>query len=187
MSASIVRRAARPLVPWKNGMGRTREIAVYPPDAGSDNFVWRVSVAEVTSAAPFSTFAGIDRHIVLLDGAGFSMTLDQQTTHALVVPWRPFAFAGEAGVTVALAGGPTLDFNLMVRRARARGEVVAWCRPGACPIDAQTVLVYAARGSIGTPDGRLQAGDTWLAPAAGADFTLAADSVALTVRITGIA
>lgn len=186
MSASIRRRDDCPLVPWKNGLGRTRQMAVYPADAGADDFLWRVSVAEVTSAAPFSRFPGIDRHIVLLDGAGFSMTLHGGETHALDTPWVPFAFAGEARVEIALAGGPTVDFNLMVRRAHALGEVTTWHGPGRYPIDADTVLVYAARGDIATPDGALQAGDAWLPPAAGSYATLAGDAVALVIRITDV-
>jgi hypothetical protein len=184
MSASILRRDDCPLVPWKNGLGRTRQLAVYPPGAGSDDFLWRVSVAEVTSAAPFSTFPGVDRHIVLLDGAGFRMTLDDRMTHVLDTPWLPFAFAGEASVAVALAGGPTVDFNLMARRAQACGEVIVWRGPGIYPIDAHTVFVYAARGDIATPDGVLEPGDAWLAPAVRSCATLAGDAVALAVRIT---
>ncbi|NMW25795.1 HutD family protein, partial [Rhodanobacter denitrificans] len=89
----IIRLADCPSQPWKNGLGRTREIAVQPSAAGGDGFLWRVSVAEVDSAAPFSAFAGIDRQIVLLDGAGFTMTLDDGRVHALTTPFVPFAFA----------------------------------------------------------------------------------------------
>lgn len=183
MSASIVRRDACPLVPWKNGLGCTREMAVYPPNASSADFLWRVSVAEVTGAAPFSLFPGIDRHIVLLEGEGFTMTLDHRRTHALDTPWLPYAFAGEARVEVALAGGPTVDFNLMVRRSQARGDVVVWRGPGEHRIESGMVLVYCADGNVRTPDGELEPGDAWLAPAPGGFATLTADAVALAVRI----
>src|SRR4029453_7140835 len=55
--------------PWKNGAGRTTEIAVHPAGAGLDAFAWRVSIASVERNGPFSAFPGIDRTIVLLDGA----------------------------------------------------------------------------------------------------------------------
>jgi len=180
----IVRLADRPSQPWKNGLGRTRELAVHPSAADSGDFIWRVSIAEVDSAAPFSLFAGIDRQIALLDGDGFTMTLDDGRVHALTTPYAPFAFPGEARVEVALAGGPTRDFNLMVRRARARGDVQAWRGPATGAPDPATVLVYCARGTIDTPDGRLHAGDAWrpMAPAS-APLTLHDDTVALVVRV----
>lgn len=174
----IVRLHDCPPQPWKNGLGRTREIAVEPPGAGMDGFVWRISVAEVDSAAPFSAFPGIDRTIALLDGAGFAMALDDGRVHALTTPCVPFAFPGEAQVAVTLAGGPTRDFNLMVRRARARGAVQVLRTPGRHALAASTVLVYCARGRIETADGALAAGDAWRPPP-DAGVALAADAVAL--------
>jgi environmental stress-induced protein Ves len=169
MKSSIIRAQDCLPQPWKNGLGTTREIAVHPSGASGDDFLWRVSIAEVDSAAPFSSFPGIDRHIALLDGVGFTMTLDDGRVHALTTPFAPFAFAGEAKVAVTLADGPTRDFNLMVRRAQARGEVVVWQKAGAYPLDSTIVLLYAARGEIETDAGTLHAGDAWLAsgPAVG--------------------
>jgi environmental stress-induced protein Ves len=54
---------------WKNGAGTTREIAVEPAGAGTDDFDWRLSLAEVDRDAPFSAFPGVDRCIVLLRGS----------------------------------------------------------------------------------------------------------------------
>ncbi|KAF1007066.1 MAG: Protein Ves [Luteibacter sp.] len=144
-------------VPWKNGLGITREIAVSPEGAGMDEFLWRVSIADVDTASPFSTFSGIDRTIVLLEGDGFTMTLDGDREHALTVPCEPFAFPGEAKVDVTLAGGATRDFNLMVRRGKARGEVRVL--RGKVDVN-QAALVHLVRGA-GFADGMpLQAGDT---------------------------
>ncbi|MEO6798346.1 MAG: HutD family protein [Rhodanobacter sp.] len=180
----IIRLAECPWQAWKNGLGRTCEVAVQPPAAGSDDFLWRVSVAEVDSAAPFSCFPGIDRQIVLLDGAGFTMTLDDSHTHALTTPYAPFAFPGEAKVDVSLAGGVTRDFNLMVRRNRVLGDVQIWTGPGARMPEPATALVFCARGEIDTVDGRLCAGDAWL-PTLPANESpkLRDDAVALIVRI----
>jgi hypothetical protein len=184
----IVRLADCPPQPWKNGLGRTREIAVEPAGAGIDEFLWRVSVAEVDSAAPFSAFPGIDRQIVLLDGAGFTMTLDDGRTHALTAPFAPFAFAGEARVEVALAGGPTRDFNLMLRRGRMGGGIAVWREAGTHRADAATVLVYCARGTIDGADGTLQAGDAWRPSSpASAALALQPGALALVVRLGAVA
>jgi environmental stress-induced protein Ves len=173
-----------PPQPWKNGLGQTREMAVQPVSDSSHDLLWRVSIAEVTCAAPFSAFPGIDRTIVLLDGAGFTMTLDGGQTHALTTRFVPFAFPGEAAVEVQLAGGPTRDFNLMVRRTQARGEVQVWREAATHALDPAIVLIYCARGGIDTTDGTLHAGDAWrpVGTQAGA-VTVRADTVALVARV----
>ena len=184
MSTVIIRaQDCRPIA-WKSGRGVTREIAVHPASADIEHFIWRTSVAEVNSDAPFSSFPSVDRHIVLLDGAGFTMTLDDDRTHALDTPFVPFAFAGESTVAVALTGGPTRDFNLMVRRANASGEVVVLREPGVHHLDPTTVLLYAAQGEVKTRDGTLQAGDSYLVAGAASDpVTVGKDSIALVIRI----
>ncbi|CAM5401131.1 HutD/Ves family protein [Rhodanobacter lindaniclasticus] len=178
----IIRLADCPLQPWKNGLGRTRELAVQT-SADGGGFDWRISIAEVDSAAPFSSFPGIDRQIVLLDGAGFTMTLDDGRVHALTTPFEPFAFPGEARVQVTLAGGPTRDFNLMLRRGRVRGGIEVWRNAGAQPIDDACKLVYGAHGTIDCADGTLQPGDAWRPRPDGCALSLRPGALALAVRI----
>jgi uncharacterized protein len=180
---SIIRlRECRP-TPWKNGMGRTRELAIHPADASMDDFSWRVSVAEVDSASPFSAFPGIDRHIALLQGAGFTMTLDDGHVHSLTTPFTPFAFPGESHVSIRLIGGPTRDFNLMIRRERARGELVVW--EGACRqvVDDAVALIFCAQGHVDTSEGRLQPGEAWLPLRQTDRVTLNSNTLALVARV----
>jgi uncharacterized protein len=171
-------------VPWKNGLGITREIAVEPKGATMDDFTWRVSIADVDTASPFSRFPGIDRTIVLLEGDGFTMRLDGEHEHALTTPCVPFAFAGEAVVEVALAGGATRDFNLMVRRDAAHGAIDVVHGPVTLTLDGDTVLFYLAVGDAlipGTATQPIRAGDS----VRGArEITLAAGATALLVRVS---
>jgi uncharacterized protein len=160
-------------VPWKNGLGITRELAVEPAGATMETFAWRVSIADVDTASPFSTFPGIDRTIVLLEGAGFTMVLDGEREHALITPLVPFAFPGEASVDVRLAGGATRDFNLMVRRGLASARLEVLHGPG---VFEGVKLAYVAEGN-GTADGQpVTAGD---AVFDATSLTLAAGSKAL--------
>ena len=166
-------------VPWKNGLGITREIVVEPPGATMDDFLWRVSIADVDTASPFSAFPGIDRIIVLLEGDGFTMTLDGEREHALTTPCAPFAFAGEAQVDVTLAGGATRDFNLMVRRGKARGTVDVVHGPAI--VDATDVaLLYVAMGNAVADGNSCQTGDSITHPQT---IELAPNTTALLVRI----
>ena len=111
-----------PVTEWKNGGGTTREIVSSPPYAEPDAFDWRVSIATIAQGGPFSTFAGVDRTIMLLDGDGVRLQSDG-FDHVLDVPHQPFDFDGEAPVDCALLGGVSTDLNLMVRRGQGRAEL----------------------------------------------------------------
>jgi hypothetical protein len=118
--------ATVPATPWKNGGGSTRELACWPPSAGAgadmDNFGWRVSVATIAVPGPFSAFPGVDRQIMLLQGDGVHLR-GQGWQHTLGERWQPFTFSGDEPVDCSLRGGPSIDFNLMLRRGTWRGHV----------------------------------------------------------------
>ncbi|MCQ9617734.1 HutD family protein [Paenalcaligenes niemegkensis] len=134
-------------VPWKNGGGSTKEIIVSPEGAQIDDFLWRVSIAEVKTEGEFSVFPDIQRNISLLKGE--SMVLNNRTTgltHSLF-PLRPFDFDGEHQIAAFLPDGPTLDFNVMVRRSARLQAHVALLEKDACvSADASEVLLYCAEG-----------------------------------------
>lgn len=123
------RLAELPAMPWKNGGGTTREIACQPPGAGLDTFDWRVSIATIAAAGPFSAFPGVDRVIMLLDGAGVHLR-GEGVDHRLDTPLTPFAFAGDVALACDLLGGASTDFNLMTRRGKLRAEVRVWRAAG---------------------------------------------------------
>jgi environmental stress-induced protein Ves len=104
-------------VPWKNGGGSTTEIAVFPPDAGFDDFDWRVSLATISADGPFSVFPGVDRTLVLVEGHGVTLDIDGEPV--LVSAAEPVAaFEGDARVAAKLNRGATVDFNVMTRTDR---------------------------------------------------------------------
>ena len=116
----ILRAAAYEAVPWKNGLGTTREILRHPPAAA--DFIYRLSIAEVTQSGPFSAFPGTDRIIMLLDGGGFELAFADGRSHALTARHAPFRFDGGVPAACTVAGGPSQDLNLMVRRDAARAD-----------------------------------------------------------------
>ncbi|GAB3626478.1 Protein Ves [Pandoraea terrae] len=154
--------------PWKNGGGVTRELAVAPPRASLDNFVWRASVADVSASGPFSTFPGIDRVIVLLDGDGMVLAGADGTSHRLTTRFAPHVFPGETPIEATLTGGATRDFNLMVRRAHARGAVEIHRETTTLVVEDDTLAVlchvlqgeWLLAGEAISPASRLGPGDT---------------------------
>lgn len=175
VTATVIRAAELVASPWKNGGGVTREIASHVPSARVDGgaldaFAWRVSVADVATAGPFSRFDGVDRTLVLLSGAG--MLLDERAeqgndghTHALTKPLDVARFRGEAAIDARLVDGATRDFNLMVRRNAATGTLDVVRGGSQRTLNADVALLYCAVGVAEVTIGdaapvRLAVGDT---------------------------
>lgn len=114
-----------PVTPWKNGGGITRELYSYPTATSFDAFLWRVSIADVAQSGAFSAFPGVDRVITLLEGDGMTLLADHGG-RALLMPLQPYRFRGEEKISVQLERAGCRDFNLMLRRGAATGEVNVW-------------------------------------------------------------
>jgi uncharacterized protein len=112
-------------MPWRNGGGTTTEIVVEPANVAltGARFVYRVSIAEVTSDGPFSRFDGYDRHIVMLSGAGMKLDCGVQGLIELRTAFAPRSFSGDWDVLASLVAGPVRDFNVIVDRTRASSSL----------------------------------------------------------------
>jgi environmental stress-induced protein Ves len=108
-----------PWVPWRNGGGRTRELLAWPT---REDWLVRVSVAEIESDGPFSAFEGVDRCFAVLAGAGVVLSLPRGEVR-LHAGDPALAFPGEAAPLCRLIAGPTRDLNLMTRRLAGRGSM----------------------------------------------------------------
>ncbi|MEK2602274.1 HutD family protein [Burkholderia arboris] len=148
VNATLIRAADLVASPWKNGGGVTREIGAFPPGAALDAFAWRVSVADVGMAGPFSRFDGIDRTLVLLSGAGMTLAEAGGVQHVLDAPLARADFAGETAIDATLHDGATRDFNLMTRRSAARGALDVWYAGAHRVAHADTVLLFCAAGAV---------------------------------------
>ena len=101
---------------WRNGGGETAEIAVSPEDAGLDDFDWRVSMARVESAGPFSLFPGVYRTLSILEGEGVVLDIEGRLPVRLTGVSEPYGFPADVAVHAGLVGGPITDLNVMTRR-----------------------------------------------------------------------
>ena len=129
--------------PWKNGGGSTMEIAVFPPEAGLMAFDWRISLATITASGPFSSFPGIDRSLMLVDGDSVQLTLDGTRKVVLSAAQPMLWFPGEAAVE-AQVKWPTTDFNVMTRRDRCRHQLEKITAPGRLLRRSETTLLFVA-------------------------------------------
>jgi hypothetical protein len=109
-------------IPWKNGSGVTRELYRYPKDSSFENLFWRVSVADVEKCSDFSVFPGIDRIITLLHGQSMELRNNGEVITSLL-PFEPHFFHGEDHITARAFGDNCQDFNLMLRRGVASGNI----------------------------------------------------------------
>lgn len=139
------------VMPWKNGLGTTTEIAVHPPGAGLDDFAWRLSIADLAASGPFSTFPGIERIILQTEGEPMELVHEGRDRHRLAL-LSPYRFDGAWPTHGELGGTPARDFNIMARRALlrpsaavhslARGSTVCLC------LAAETQIIHAFRGRV---------------------------------------
>jgi environmental stress-induced protein Ves len=111
----ILRAANYKVMPWKNGLGSTTEIAISLASDGLGDFDWRVSMAQVTSDGPFSSFPGIDRTLMILDGDGIILTVANRAS-ARLDHTSIHTFPGDQPTSAVLTNGPIVDLNVMSRR-----------------------------------------------------------------------
>lgn len=119
---TLVRRHEQPEMPWANGGGSTRQVAIEPVDGSlAAGFTWRVSCARVDSDGPFSRLPGVDRSLWLWRGAGVRLATPQGEV-LLAAPFARHDFAGELAVHCTRLAGVCEDVNVMTNRARCRSE-----------------------------------------------------------------
>ncbi len=139
-------------MPWKNGLGMTTELAVFPPDAGlvDKPFDWRVSIADIDNHCEFSRFPGYDRSILLIEGAGMELSFDSAPSQRIDQPHLPFNFKGETQTYCRLLDGPVRDFNVMSARAKCTHACEMPTSPG--PIrwrqHSEILLIYCLSGGF---------------------------------------
>jgi environmental stress-induced protein Ves len=128
-------------MPWRNGAGVTREIA--RELAQGENFAWRLSLASLQANGPFSSYAGYQRCVALVEGRGFRLHVAGTGTKTLAARGAHVLFAGAAAASCELLDGPCTDLSLIVHE------------PGT--IDSVTRLAISAEQSVQDAPGKLQA------------------------------
>jgi environmental stress-induced protein Ves len=183
----VIRRADVSQVPWKNGLGITSELAVWPSGTSMDrlDFDWRISAAKVDAGGPFSEFRGYDRSLTITSGAGLRVDHGGHAPRAELSRLEPYVFSGDWPTVAQLVDSAVTDFNVIFRRGRVTVAVEPICigsqsvrRSGPGPHS----FLYVVRGTVrieGDRDGRvlsLEAGDSfWRQGAETTELEMAAE------------
>ena len=147
---------------WRNGGGTTTEVHAHCP-TGS-HFDWRVSIAAIAADGPFSRFVGYDRHIMTIEGAGFTLSEPEGLIDVAPV-YRVRSFAGDLDVMSRLKAGPVRDYNLMVRRDRYESRLECFFNDEDfnCVVSAGWLLLTVLSGKARQGASNLEAEDSLLA------------------------
>jgi environmental stress-induced protein Ves len=116
----VLRETGYTAVPWKNGGGITQEILRVPADA--TEFDWRLSLATIDRAGPFSAFDGYHRTLVLVRGTGVELNFGLHGLAKLSTPGQLASFDGGWATTCTLLDGPSTDLNLIVSKERVEAR-----------------------------------------------------------------
>ena len=145
----IIRTSLIPPLKWKNGGGVTREVIRVPP--GGDSFRWRVSIAQIDAAGPFSNFAGYLRTLVLLRGSGVELCGAGAQPIQLREVGDSVVFDGALPIHCRLLGSACTDLNLMVDQSmRApRSWIARVMERQPFDVEAGSIrLVFAVAGAL---------------------------------------
>ncbi|EIK96835.1 histidine utilization protein [Pseudomonas sp. M47T1] len=145
-SFKLLRAADYPRMPWKNGGGSTEEITRDGGD-GLEGFGWRLSIADIGQSGGFSSFAGYQRVITVLQGTGMVLTVDGTDSRELQ-PFDAFAFQGDSATACTLVGGAIRDFNLIYSPALYRARLQWLDAPQRLFTAARTVLVFSVADTL---------------------------------------
>jgi environmental stress-induced protein Ves len=155
--------------PWKNGLGWTDQIAISPSgaDLKRGDFDWRISTAKVAQSASFSPFPDHDRILVVIDGAGVTLShayAEGEPPEVVELPpGEPYEFPGDVPTRCELRGGPIQDFSVFLRKGVVSAMVesieIEGSRPFEWDIQARTGFVFVVSGSIEAQGASCAAGD----------------------------
>ena len=171
MAISLIRWDGHQLVPWKNGLGMTREVAnEHRPDG---TMLWRISLATVDRDGPFSDFTGYKRIIMMLEGEGMTLDFGPHGKAVLDRPFVPVLFDGAWPTSATLVDGPTRDLNVVTAQGDVTSEVEVLSIDGEWDVIGRgCTLVHVLEGRAVFADGALTTGDTLRLDGVGARCTL---------------
>ena len=166
--ARLIKRDEYRVVPWKNGKGKSAEIAIWPEgSAAAESFLWRLSSARIDAPGPFSIFTDYDRYLALVEGQELKLIFgtgggereggasgkkaSPVGRDKLLKPGEVFRFPGEEEISCELPAGAVTDLNLIVKRGRVRVEfsfLNLTAKPRSFQLGKGVVFLFGVSGQI---------------------------------------
>ncbi len=113
-------------MPWANGLGTSFEVA---SDRNVDGvWTWRVAIAPVVLDGPFSVMPGVDRHLVVINGEGMTLSIDGEIVECPL--GRVVRFSGDSTTHAYVMRRMNsldcrvVDLGLMTVRSATSGQIV---------------------------------------------------------------
>jgi len=133
-------------MPWKNGLGITSEIEVFPKDADFPNgqFLWRLSSARVAATNQFSQFPGFNRLLTVTEGEG--LLLNEQPLRQGQV----HSFSGEELIHCELLGQAVEDLGLIYRcdQVHAKMEIFSLAKSLDLHVTSEVQFIKVLHGEL---------------------------------------
>jgi uncharacterized protein len=163
----LIKRSDYSSMPWKNGLGTTEEIAIFPKAARfpDDAFDWRLSSATVSGTNQFSTFPGYDRILVVWQGSGLHLNGEP------LLPYAPLQFLGEEQIDCTLINDIVTDLGVIFNRkkmcASMRIKILTVDdRPTRLKLDSGENFLFCTEGAFTAQDHLVKVNDTLYAEGA---------------------
>lgn len=128
---TIVRADEVAAQPWKNGGGVTRELLrLALPGGRADEWLLRISLADIAAEGPFSSFPGITRWFAVLEGAGVNLLWNSEFGCSQTPASDALEMDGGEPPHCVPIAGTTRDINVMVH-SQAGCAHLSRAEPGA--------------------------------------------------------
>ena len=135
-------------MPWANCLGTSYEVA---SDRNADGeWTWRVAIAPVVLDGPFSVMPGVDRELVVIEGNGMVLNVDDESVKCM--PGQVVRFSGDSVTIARLLDGPTVDLGLMTVRGSVTGSMLVVVDVG--DVTDSNVIVAIGDAVFGDENGR---------------------------------
>ena len=135
-------------MPWANGLGTSYEVA---SDRNVDGvWTWRVAIAPVVLDGPFSVMPGVDRELVVIEGNGMVLNVDDESVKCM--PGQVVRFSGDSVTIARLVDGPAVDLGLMTVRGSVTGSMLVVVDVG--DVTDSNVIVAIGDAVFGDENGR---------------------------------
>lgn len=139
--------SAIPMEPWRNGGGITGVIASGSFEDSRDEWDYRLSVADISANGPFSTFQGIERCTLLLEGSTLSLEHDGRPPLA-AGPLELLQYDGEWALDASIGSVPARCLNVMTRRGVARAALAVVDDPRVIGVADLTMVLSLHQGCV---------------------------------------